>query len=110
MVLVLGKYIYTVELKVLQYLGMCLRVYYVVKSCWVPAAVGCIEASGTLTRCTLLLFMCALKAAAQMNVERCIIQELNLYEFQLGHNGLDRTCKATKYICCTKSEGAVYYR
>ena len=38
-----------------------------------------------------------------MNVQRSLIRELILYEFELCHN----TGEVAKNICCVKSEGTV---
>ena len=40
---------------------------------------------------------------AQINMLCCLIQELMIYEFELGHNATE----ATKNICCAKGDGAV---
>ena len=48
--------------------------------------------------------MCDLKTK-QLNVQYSYIQELMLYEFELGYN----TVEATKNICCVKGEGAADY-
>ena len=46
--------------------------------------------------------MCNLKAV-QTNVQRMLIWDLLLYEFELNHNAAE----ATKNICCAKGEGTV---
>ena len=38
-----------------------------------------------------------------MNLQRCLIRKLMLYEFELGHN----TAGLTIYICCVKGECVV---
>ena len=55
-----------------------------------------------LTRYTLQLSVCDLKAA-RMNMQRSLIRELMIYEFELDHN----TAVATKNIGCVNSESAV---
>ena len=56
----------------------------------VPAVVGSIVAVGALTRCASLHSVSDLKAA-QMNVERRLIREFRLHEFELGHNATEAT-------------------
>ena len=50
----------------------------------------------------LLHSVCNLKTT-QMNVQRSLIRELMLYEFDLGHNATEATKKNT----CAKAEGVV---
>ena len=38
-----------------------------------------------------------------MNVQHILIQELMLYEFELGYNAVE----ATRHICCANDEGTV---
>ena len=57
---------------------------------------------GVLTYYALLHSMCDLKPA-QLNGQYSLIQELKLYKYKQGHNGME----ATKIICCMKSEGTV---
>ena len=52
--------------------------------------------------CALLHSMPNFKAA-QMNMQYSLIQELILYEFELGHN----SAETTKYICCAEAEHTV---
>ena len=49
----------------------------------VPAMVSSTVVFGVLTLCTLFHSVCDLKAA-EMNVQRCLIRELMLYEFKLS--------------------------
>ena len=58
--------------------------------------------AGAQTCCALLHFVCDMKAA-WINVQCLLIQELTLYEFELGHN----TAETIKYICCVKVEGTL---
>ena len=51
-------------------------------------AVGSLMIHGVVTRCALFPFVCDLKA-----VQRRVIQELMLYEFELGHNATEATKK-----------------
>ena len=46
--------------------------------------VGSIVIDGTLTHCGLVYSMCDMKPA-QMNEQYCLIQELVVYKFELGH-------------------------
>ena len=55
-----------------------------------------------LKHCTLLHFVCDLKAA-QTNVQRNLNRKFMLYKFKLG----DNTARATKNICCVKGDGVV---
>ena len=41
-----------------------------------------------------------------MNVQRNLIQELMIYEFEPDHNAMEET----KNICCAKDESAVNHR
>ena len=54
----------------------------------VPAMIGRIMVYGALTYCTLLHFMCDLKAT-QMNVQCILIKELILYKSELTHNAAE---------------------
>ena len=51
-------------------------------------------AVGVLTCCAFLHSVCDLKAT-QMNVQHSLIQELRLFESELGHNAAE----VTKNIC-----------
>ena len=64
--------------------------------------VGSIVLVGVLARCAFFHFGHDLKAA-QMSVQRSLIQKLMLYMFELCHN----IAKATENICCVKGEGSV---
>ena len=63
--------------------------------------VGNIVLVGVLTHCALLHSVYDLKAA-QINMQCCLIWDLILYKFELGHN----TSQASKNICCIKSDDA----
>ena len=54
------------------------------------------------TYCLLLYAMCDLKAA-QIDMKRCLLRELILYAFKLGH----KTAEEDKNISCVKAEGSV---
>ena len=56
---------------------------------------------GVLTCCVLLHSVYDLKP--HMNLQHSLIQELMLYEVELGRN----VVKATKNICCAKGESVV---
>ena len=71
----------------------------------VPTMIGSIVVVGVLTRCALLHSTCDLKAI-RSNVQCCLIWELMLYAFELGHNDIE----TTKNIFCTKGEGSVDHR
>ena len=60
--------------------------------------VGSIMIVGMVTY-ALLHYMCDLRAA-QMKVQYSLIQELIFYKYEVGYNAI----KATKNICCAKSE------
>ena len=66
------------------------------------SVVGSIVVVGVLKHFALLHSMQDLKAT-QINIQCCLIQELILYKFVLGHN----TTEAIKNICCAKSEVTV---
>ena len=68
----------------------------------VPAVIGSIVVVDVLTCCALLHFVCDLKAI-DMNRGSNLIQELVLYEFEQDHC----MTKASKNVCCVKSEGPV---
>ena len=63
----------------------------------VQTVLGGIVVVGVLIRCALLYSVCNLKAA-QMNMQRSLIREFMLYEFEPGHN----TAEATKNIFVRK--------
>ena len=67
----------------------------------VPNVVGCIVVVGA--HC--ILFHSDLEAA-QMNMQHCLIHELMLYKFELGHN----TIEVTKSIFHVKGEGTDDHR
>ena len=49
-----------------------------------------------------IYYLCDFKAS-QMNVERCLIREVLLYDFEVGHN----IAETIKNIFRAKGEGAV---
>ena len=55
----------------------------------VSAEVGSTVVVSTRTRRALLHFVCDLKVA-KMNVQRCLIQEIMLCKFELGHNAAEQ--------------------
>ena len=59
----------------------------------------------SLTDCALTHSVYDLKTA-QINVQRCLIREHVLYEFELGNN----TEKVTENICCAKGDSAIDHR
>ena len=63
---------------------------------------GSIVVVGTLTRCALLKSPCDLKTS-QINMQWSIIQDLMLYEFELGHYTAE--VGAVEYTDCTSAEG-----
>ena len=69
------------------------------KSWYVHAMVGSIMVVGALTYYASFCSMCEL-LAFKMNVQSCLILELILYEFWLGHNIVEKA----KNICCVKGE------
>ena len=71
----------------------------------VPTVVVSIMVVSALTHCTLLHSMCNLKAK-QINMQCHLIQELILYNIELGCNAAE----ATKNICGVKAEGALELR
>ena len=75
--------------------------YHVTEAVQVQA-VNSIVVVGALTRCSLLHFVCDLKAAL-MNVHRCLIREFMLYYFEVGQNAAE----TTKNICWAKGEDTV---
>ena len=79
---------------------MCLKQF---KSWRVPIVVSSIVVVSTLTRCVLLHSVCNFKAV-QMDVQRCLIRELILYEFELDHNA---SAEEIKNIWRVKEENAV---
>ena len=67
-----------------------------------PSLVGSIVVVGVLTCRALLCSICDLKAL-QINMQCTLIQEIQFYEFELGHN----TKETTKKIFYVKDEGIV---
>ena len=57
---------------------------------------------GALTCCALLHSVCDMKTT-KLNIQCCLIKQLRLCKFELGHNATE----ATKTICCTKGAVAV---
>ena len=72
-------------------------VYHVTKA--VQAIVGNIVVVGALTQCALL--HCHLKAA-HMNIQCSLVQELMLYETELGYNAAEPSKKI-----CVEDEGTI---
>ena len=71
----------------------------------VQPVVGIIGVVGALRLCTLLHFVCNLKAT-YMNVQRSLFQEFQFSEIELGDNATEKT----KKVCYTKSEGVIASR
>ena len=69
----------------------------------ITTVVSSIVVVDTLICHALLYSMSDLKAVNQMSMQHCLIWELMLYEFKLGHNAIE----AAKIIFCMKGEGSV---
>ena len=82
-----------------------LHIYHITKAIQamkIPTGVGSIMAVDTLTHCALFHSVCDLKVAL-MNMQRSLIWELMLYEFELGYNAAE----VIKDICYPKGKSSV---